>query len=118
MFLDNQPAQRLQGKNCKRTESVPEPGKSAARLGTAGWRSWQSFSEELWLKAVVGEFVLWHRPALGSNWLCGGWCQAVPAGLEAQGPWAAKLFLLLGGRLRNSYVPKLCVTVAGLHFFL
>lgn len=77
-----------------------------------------SLSEALWLKAVVGEFVLWHRPALGSNWLCGGWCQAVPAGLETQGPQAAKPFPLLGGRLRDSYVPKLCVTVPSLHFFL
>lgn len=83
-----------------------------------GWRKWQSFSEALWLKAVVGEFILWHHPALGLNWLCGGWCQAAPAGLEAQGPWAAKIYPLLGGRLRDSYVPKLCMTVPGLHFFL
>lgn len=118
VFLDNQPAERLQGRNWKRTEKVAEPGKSAVRPSTEGWRSWRSFSEALWLKAVVDEFVLWHRPALGSNWLCGGWCQAALAGLEAQGPRAAKLFPLLGGRLGDSYVPKLCVTVPGLHFFL
>lgn len=51
----------------------------------------EELAEALWLKAVVGEFVLWHRPALGLNWLCWGWCQAAPAGLVAQGPRAAKL---------------------------
>lgn len=64
-------------------------------------------------RTAVGELALWQEQALP----CPRLEPAAPAGMGSRGPGAVKLFGYWEEGWEDSYVPKLCVTMAGLHLF-